>query len=97
MLSLQENLWCSIVALGLCILRVVSCQLQLIFLQSGFYDQVLYSMYSHGEALTFEPLLMEDREQSPLRDLYIVAIATVTQVNLSQLPVFSTTMCLMCT
>ena len=40
---------------------------------------------SHGEALTFEPLLMEDREQSPLRDLYIVAIATVTQVNLSQL------------
>jgi hypothetical protein len=41
---------------------------------------------SHGEALTFEPLLMEDREHSPLRDLYIVAIATVTQVNLSQLP-----------
>ena len=38
---------------------------------------------SHGEALTFQPLLMEDREQSPLRDLYIVAIATVTQVNLS--------------
>lgn len=38
---------------------------------------------SHGEALTFEPLLMEDRDQSPLRDLYIVAIATVTQVNLS--------------
>ena len=35
---------------------------------------------SHGEALTFEPLLMEDREQSPLKDLYIVAIATVTQV-----------------
>ena len=25
---------------------------------------------------------MEDRDQSPLRDLYIVAIATVTQVNL---------------
>ena len=97
MLSLQENLWCSIVALGLCILRVVSCLLQLIFLQSGFYDWVLYSMYSHGEALTFEPLLMEDREQSPLRDLYIVAIATVTQVNLSQLSIFSTTMCLACT
>ena len=54
-------------------------------------------MYSHGEALTFEPLLMEDREQSPLRDLYIVAIATVTQVNLSQLSVFSTTVCLTCT
>ena len=42
-----------------------------------FHD---YTHYSHGEALTFEPLLMEDRDQSPLKDYFIVAIATVTQV-----------------
>ena len=35
---------------------------------------------SHGEALTFEPLLLENREESPLRDYSIAAIATVTQV-----------------
>lgn len=35
---------------------------------------------SHGEALTFEPLLSQSQEQSSLRDLCIVAVATVTQV-----------------
>lgn len=37
-------------------------------------------MCSHGEALTFEPLLMENREESFLGDLSIIALATVTQV-----------------
>ena len=40
----------------------------------------IYTVYSHGEALTFEPLLLENREESPLRDHSIVALATVTQV-----------------
>lgn len=35
---------------------------------------------SHGEALTFEPLLVENREESFLRDMSVVAVATVTQV-----------------
>ena len=35
---------------------------------------------SHGEALTFEPLLVDNKEASFLRDYSIVAIATVTQV-----------------
>ena len=34
---------------------------------------------SHGEALTFEPLLMRE-EESVLRDFSVLAIATVTQV-----------------
>ena len=35
---------------------------------------------SHGEALTFEPLLVENKEESFLRDISIIAVATVTQV-----------------
>ena len=35
---------------------------------------------SHGEALTFEPLLVENKEESFLRDVSILAVATVTQV-----------------
>ena len=42
------------------------------------YKRVLLHLYSHGEALTFEPLLMRE-EESVLRDFGILAIATVTQ------------------
>lgn len=34
----------------------------------------------HGEALTFEPLLLEHKEESFLADMSILAVATVTQV-----------------
>ena len=60
---------------GQCSLTTLHCSLP--FTLNGI---ALCTHCSHGEALTFEPLLMEDREQSPLKDLYIVAIATVTQV-----------------
>ncbi len=35
---------------------------------------------SHGEALTIEPLMVENKEESFLRDMSILAVATVTQV-----------------
>jgi len=55
---------------------------------------------SHGEALAIEPLLLENAEESSLKDHSIVALATVTKVigggvDLPQSP-SCVKLCLMC-